>query len=158
MLTCLYFMEHVQLSTLYEPDVTFCFSNIFYDFYSIYIYICINVCAAIYRAGTSKYPKENAYKSYLSKHGGRSNASTSMDDTTFKFEVGADYLRRATSSSNILSRIAPYTIVGRLVIIYDTVAVGRSIDGSSFGTILIFFSCVELAIFFFLNQKWILNS
>ncbi|CAB1115801.1 unnamed protein product [Ectocarpus sp. CCAP 1310/34] len=37
--------------------------------------------------GTSKYPVENAYKSYLAKHGGRSNASTAMDVTTFKFEV-----------------------------------------------------------------------
>ncbi|CAN0013408.1 unnamed protein product, partial [Ectocarpus sp. 4 AP-2014] len=36
--------------------------------------------------GTSKYPVENAYKSYLAKHGGRSNASTAMDVTTFKFE------------------------------------------------------------------------
>lgn len=45
-------------------------------------------------AGTSKYPVENAYKSYLAKHGGRSNASTAMDATTFKFEVGADHLRR----------------------------------------------------------------
>ena len=43
-------------------------------------------------AGTSKYPVENAYKSYLAKHGGRSNASTSMDATTFKFEVGAEHL------------------------------------------------------------------
>lgn len=46
--------------------------------------------------GTSKYPVENAYKSYLAKHGGRSNASTAMDATTFKFEVGADHLRRET--------------------------------------------------------------
>ncbi|CAM9553930.1 unnamed protein product, partial [Discosporangium mesarthrocarpum] len=45
--------------------------------------------------GTSKYPIENAYKAYLAKHGGRSNAATSMDNTTYKFEVGADHIRGA---------------------------------------------------------------
>ncbi|CAM9295676.1 unnamed protein product [Ectocarpus sp. 13 AM-2016] len=44
--------------------------------------------------GTSKYPVENAYKSYLAKHGGRSNASTAMDVTTFKFERERDHAGR----------------------------------------------------------------
>jgi secreted Zn-dependent insulinase-like peptidase len=40
--------------------------------------------------GSEKYPGENEYKQYLSKHGGRSNASTSMSCTTYKFDVLAD--------------------------------------------------------------------
>ena len=40
--------------------------------------------------GSEKYPVENAYKNYLNQHGGGSNASTSMDQTTYKFYVNAD--------------------------------------------------------------------
>lgn len=41
--------------------------------------------------GSVKYPGENEYKKFLSQHGGRSNASTSMHLTTYKFEVLADH-------------------------------------------------------------------
>lgn len=37
--------------------------------------------------GSEKYPTEDAYKQYLSKNGGSSNAATGMETTTFKFEV-----------------------------------------------------------------------
>jgi insulysin len=37
--------------------------------------------------GTKKYPDENAYKSYLAKHGGVSNAYTSFTSTNFHFEL-----------------------------------------------------------------------
>ena len=37
--------------------------------------------------GSEKYPQEDAYKQYLSKNGGSSNAATGMETTTFKFEV-----------------------------------------------------------------------
>lgn len=45
--------------------------------------------------GSEKYPGENAYKSYLAQHGGRSNASTSMHQTTYKFEILADFAEHA---------------------------------------------------------------
>jgi insulysin len=45
--------------------------------------------------GSEKYPGENEYKSYLAQHGGRSNASTSMHLTTYKFEILADYAEHA---------------------------------------------------------------
>lgn len=40
--------------------------------------------------GTEKYPRENTYKDLVSKSGGSSNASTSMDLTLYKFESSAD--------------------------------------------------------------------
>ena len=39
--------------------------------------------------------EKNEYKHYLSTHGGRSNASTSMHLTNYKFEVVADYAEKA---------------------------------------------------------------
>lgn len=40
--------------------------------------------------GSAKYPVENAYKNFLNKNGGSSNAGTSMEDTTYKFNVNSD--------------------------------------------------------------------
>ena len=45
--------------------------------------------------GTEKYPDENSYNQYLSAHGGRSNAFTSMTDTNYYFDVGAPYFHEA---------------------------------------------------------------
>ena len=45
--------------------------------------------------GSEKYPVENEYKKYLAKHGGRSNASTSMFVTNYKFEVLAEHAEKA---------------------------------------------------------------
>lgn len=45
--------------------------------------------------GSEKYPGENEYKRYLSCHGGRSNASTSMTYTTYKFDVLAEHAENA---------------------------------------------------------------
>jgi len=45
--------------------------------------------------GSEKYPGENDYKRYLSAHGGRSNASTSLHLTTYKFDVLAPYAEKA---------------------------------------------------------------
>ena len=45
--------------------------------------------------GSEKYPGENEYKRYLSAHGVRSNASTSMHLTNYKFEVLADHAEKA---------------------------------------------------------------
>lgn len=39
--------------------------------------------------GSEKYPIENAYKDYLNKNGGSSNGGTSMEKTTYKFQVNA---------------------------------------------------------------------
>lgn len=45
--------------------------------------------------GSAKYPGENEYKAFLAQHGGHSNASTSMNLTTFKFEVLALHAEQA---------------------------------------------------------------
>ena len=45
--------------------------------------------------GSEKYPGENEYKRYLASHGGRSNASTSMHITNYKFEILADHAEKA---------------------------------------------------------------
>ena len=45
--------------------------------------------------GTEKYPVENHYKQFLSKHGGSSNASTSMEATVYKFDVNHAHFEEA---------------------------------------------------------------
>ncbi|KAL3795275.1 hypothetical protein HJC23_008360 [Cyclotella cryptica] len=45
--------------------------------------------------GSSAYPQENEYKRYLSQHGGKSNASTSMSHTTYQFDVLAEFAEKA---------------------------------------------------------------
>lgn len=45
--------------------------------------------------GSSKYPKENEYSAFLSKHGGSSNAFTDTEDTNYHFDVAADNLQEA---------------------------------------------------------------
>ena len=45
--------------------------------------------------GTEKYPAENHYKQFLSKHGGSSNASTSMETTVYKFDVNHAHFEEA---------------------------------------------------------------
>lgn len=47
-------------------------------------------CEHMLFLGTEKYPRENTYKDLVSKSGGSSNASTSMDLTLYKFECSAD--------------------------------------------------------------------
>jgi len=39
--------------------------------------------------GSEKFPKENSYKEYLSKHGGSSNGATGMEYTSYYFGVNA---------------------------------------------------------------------
>lgn len=45
--------------------------------------------------GTQKYPEQNDYNKYLSQNGGSSNACTSMDHTTFHFDVDPEKLTNA---------------------------------------------------------------
>ena len=45
--------------------------------------------------GSEVYPMENEYKQYLAKHGGKSNASTSMSHTTYQFDVLAEHGEKA---------------------------------------------------------------
>lgn len=52
-------------------------------------------CEHLLFMGTGKYPSENEYASYLSKHGGHSNAFTSFEHTNYYFEVNANYLEGA---------------------------------------------------------------
>lgn len=41
------------------------------------------------QTGTEKYPRENTYKDLVNRHGGHSNASTSMDMTVYQFDLAA---------------------------------------------------------------------
>jgi len=45
--------------------------------------------------GTKKYPDENSFSEFLSKHGGKSNAYTAMENTNFMFDVSAEFLEEA---------------------------------------------------------------
>lgn len=45
--------------------------------------------------GTAKYPDENSYSAFLNKHGGGSNAYTSLQSTNYYFDVGAPHLEEA---------------------------------------------------------------
>ncbi|KAG0325326.1 Insulinase (Peptidase M16) [Dissophora globulifera] len=45
--------------------------------------------------GTAKYPRENEYKEFLALHSGKNNASTSLDNTNYYFEVNYAYLEGA---------------------------------------------------------------
>ncbi|KAF3574226.1 hypothetical protein F2Q69_00058287 [Brassica cretica] len=45
--------------------------------------------------GSSEFPDENEYDSYLSKHGGSSNAYTEMEHTCYHFEVKREFLQCA---------------------------------------------------------------
>ncbi|XP_010457845.1 PREDICTED: nardilysin-like isoform X1 [Camelina sativa] len=45
--------------------------------------------------GSSEFPDENEYDSYLSKHGGASNAYTEMEHTCYHFEVKREFLQGA---------------------------------------------------------------
>lgn len=52
-------------------------------------------CEHLLFMGTAKYPEENEYSSYLSKHSGFSNAYTAAEHTNYYFEVSSDYLEGA---------------------------------------------------------------
>ncbi|ABN65739.2 predicted protein, partial [Scheffersomyces stipitis CBS 6054] len=52
-------------------------------------------CEHLLFMGTEKYPAENEYSSYLSKHSGYSNAYTAAEHTNYYFQVSADYLEGA---------------------------------------------------------------
>jgi len=45
--------------------------------------------------GSEKYPEENAYDSFMSKHGGSDNAYTEQEHTVFHFEIPQEYLAGA---------------------------------------------------------------
>ncbi|KAJ2522124.1 metalloprotease [Coemansia sp. RSA 1939] len=52
-------------------------------------------CEHLLFMGTKKYPKENEYNSYLSSHGGYSNAYTDLEDTCYYYEITYDALEGA---------------------------------------------------------------
>ena len=43
--------------------------------------------------GSEKYPKENAFESFLSKHGGESNGMTESEHTVYMYEIHPDFLK-----------------------------------------------------------------
>lgn len=45
--------------------------------------------------GSKKYPEENAYDSFMSKHGGSDNAYTELEYTVYHFEIPQEYLAKA---------------------------------------------------------------
>lgn len=52
-------------------------------------------CEHMLFLGTAKHPDENAYSSFLSSHGGSSNAYTSTETTNYFFDVAHPYLEEA---------------------------------------------------------------
>ena len=52
-------------------------------------------CEHMLFLGSEKYSEESTYKKFLAAHGGRSNASTSMEHTVYKFEVLAAHMPEA---------------------------------------------------------------
>ena len=50
-------------------------------------------CEHMVFLGSKSYPEENGYKRIISQSGGSSNASTSMESTTFKFVTTASHLK-----------------------------------------------------------------
>lgn len=45
--------------------------------------------------GSKKYPQENAYDEYISKHGGSDNAWTELEHTAYHFEIPQEHLQGA---------------------------------------------------------------
>jgi len=45
--------------------------------------------------GTSKYPQEEGFTSFLATHGGSSNAYTDSEDTVYYFDVNSDHIDEA---------------------------------------------------------------
>lgn len=45
--------------------------------------------------GTTKFPKENEFDTYLTAHSGYNNANTGTDNTNYYFEVGHEFLEGA---------------------------------------------------------------
>ena len=45
--------------------------------------------------GSEKYPQENGFKQYLTRHGGRSNGSTSLQTTTYQMDILAEHIEPA---------------------------------------------------------------
>jgi len=58
--------------------------------------------------GTKKYPESGAYSTYLSQHGGSSNAFTALEDTNYHFAINAAHLQGA------LDRFAQFFIAPKL--------------------------------------------
>ena len=52
-------------------------------------------CEHLLFMGTKKYPQENEYSNYLSKHSGHSNAYTAAEHTNYYFEVDSKFLHGA---------------------------------------------------------------
>ena len=44
--------------------------------------------------GSEKYPEENAYDSFMNKHGGSDNAYTELEYTVYHFEIPQEYLAK----------------------------------------------------------------
>ncbi len=57
--------------------------------------------------GTEKYPEAGAYQAYISAHGGTNNAFTSLEDTSYFFDVSAPHLVAA------LDRFAQFFVAPR---------------------------------------------
>lgn len=45
--------------------------------------------------GTKKYPKEDAYSTFLSSHGGSSNAYTDSEDTVYYYDINTEYFKES---------------------------------------------------------------
>ena len=82
--------------------------------------------------GSEKYPEENAYKTFLNKNGGSSNAGTGMEATTYKFEVNSDAFKEAVDIFSQFFKKPSFTesAIGREVLAVDAEdSKNRILDG-----------------------------
>ena len=69
-----------------------------------FILLIAHFCEHMSFLGTSKYPNENEFSSYLSLHGGTSNAYTDQEDTVYYYDIDSAYLQES------LNRFAEFFI------------------------------------------------
>ncbi|KAH9621847.1 hypothetical protein KSS87_013161 [Heliosperma pusillum] len=81
--------------------------------------------------GSAAFPDENEYDSYLSKHGGSSNAYTETQHTCYHFDVKPDFLKAALErfSHFFISPLVKGEAMEREVLAVDSVSRGCFIFG-----------------------------
>ena len=96
-------------------------------------------CEHLLFMGTEKYPKENEYSNYLSKHSGHSNAYTAAEHTNYYFQVGSDYLEgaldRFAQFSSVHCLAKPVRTVKSMLLIQRTKRIYKMISGGCFSWI-----------------------
>lgn len=79
-------------------------------------------CEHLLFMGTTPFPEENAYKQFVKRHGGFTNASTAASTTTYQFSIQAPYLSGAMErfAAFFHSPLFSSSCVGREVLAVDS--------------------------------------